>query len=169
MSRLQATVQAARELGLGPLTRYALYQVKLRSGWIRGRTPIGAWDEASLTAWLRPGVPGAAEAYAEYRQSLASPAFFFDPFADLRGVLRRTAGKAVNEAVAEADDLRQGWFSVFGRFPLSLRAVSSVEATPFLLLPSKKRPSRPRSLHHPPRQNVFTCGLYVRLTDHRAA
>ena len=114
MSRLQTTVQAARELGLRPLALYARYQLKLHSGWIHSRTPVGIWDEANISAWLRPGVAGTAEAYAEYRQSLASPLFFFDPFADLQAVLRKTAAKGVIEAVAEADDLRQGWFSVFG-------------------------------------------------------
>jgi hypothetical protein len=40
-------------------------------------------------------------------------------------------------------------------------------ATPVLLLPLKRRPSRQRSPHPPHRQNDFTCGLYVRSTDHR--
>lgn len=114
MNRVLAAAMAARELGVRPLARYAAYQFKLRSGWIRSRTPIRPWDEQTVAAWLRPGTPGEAEAYAEFRRSLTSPRFFFDPFADLSGVLRKTAGRGLREAAAEADDLRDGWFSVFG-------------------------------------------------------
>ncbi len=114
MSRLQATAQAARELGIGPLARYARYQLKLRSGWIRARTPVTSWDEQPVSAWLRPGIPSDPEAYAAYRKSLTAPRFFFDPFADLSRPLRRAGGKGVADAVAEADDLREGWFRVFG-------------------------------------------------------
>jgi hypothetical protein len=110
MSRRQTFIHAARELGLRPLARYALYQIKLRSGWIRARTPVSSWDEPLLERALRPGVSSDPDDYAAYRQSLVAPRFFFDPSADLSKVLGQSA-----EAVAEADDLRDGWFRVFGQ------------------------------------------------------
>jgi len=114
MSRLQATVQAVRELGIGALAHYARYQLKLRSGWVRARTPVTTWDEQPVSAWLRPGMPSDPGAYAAYRKALTAPRFFFDPFADLSKILRRVSGSGVAVAVAEADDLREGWFRVFG-------------------------------------------------------
>ena len=63
-----------------------------------------------LARALRPGVSSDPDDYAAYRQSLVAPRFFFDPSADLSKVLRQST-----EAVAEADDLRDGWFRVFGQ------------------------------------------------------
>jgi hypothetical protein len=57
-----------------------------------------------------PECPPIRTTYAAYRQSLVAPRFFFDPSADLSKVLGQSA-----EAVAEADDLRDGWFRVFGQ------------------------------------------------------
>jgi hypothetical protein len=114
MSRLQSTAQAARELGIGALARYARYQLNLRSGWIRRRTPVSSWDEQPVAAWLRPGIPSDSEAYAAYRERLSAPRFFFDPSANLSTPLRRAGGKGLADAVAEADDLRHGLFRVFG-------------------------------------------------------
>jgi hypothetical protein len=51
-------------------------------------------------------------------------------------------------------------------FPFTTRRFPRA-ATPVLLLPLKRRPLRPRSPHPPRRQNDFTSGLFVRLTDHR--
>jgi hypothetical protein len=109
MSRLQAAYHAARELGPGPLARWILYQAKLCSGWIRAQTPIASWDEPLLSRALREDFSADPEAYAAYRKGLTSPHFFFDPFADLSGALGKSA-----QAVAEADDVREGWFRLFG-------------------------------------------------------
>jgi uncharacterized heparinase superfamily protein len=109
MNRLQTAYYAARELGLGPLARWVLYQSKLRSGWIRARTPVTSWDEPLLARALREDFSAEPEEYAAYRKSLSAPCFFFDPFADLSGALSHPA-----EAVAEADDVRDGWFRLFG-------------------------------------------------------
>jgi len=109
MNRLQIAYHAARELGLAPLARWILYGAKLRSGWIRARTPVSSWDEPLLACALREGCSAEPEEYAAYRKGLSSPRFFFDPLADLSGALGHPA-----EAIAEADDVRDGWFRLFG-------------------------------------------------------
>ena len=57
-----------------------------------------------------PAPPPIRKIIVAYRQSLIAPRFFFDPSADLSKVLHHSA-----EAVAEADDVRDGWFRVFGQ------------------------------------------------------
>ena len=109
MSRLRLAYHAARELGLGPLARWILYRSKLRSGLIRAQTPVASWDEPLLSRALRADFSAEPERYAAYRKGLTAPRFFFDPFADLSGALSSSAG-----AVAEADDVRDGWFRLFG-------------------------------------------------------
>jgi hypothetical protein len=109
MNRLQVAYHAARELGFGALARWILYQSKLQSGWIRVRTPVTSWDEPLLARALREGFSAEPETYAAYRKDLATPRFFFDAFADLSGALSHP-----EEAVAEADDVRDGWFRLFG-------------------------------------------------------
>jgi Heparinase II/III-like protein/Heparinase II/III N-terminus len=109
MSRLTVAYHAARELGPVPLGRWILYQSKLRSGWIRAQTPVASWEEPLLARALREDFSAKPEDYAAYRKRLAAPRFFFDPFSDLSGALGDAA-----QAVAEADDLRDGWFRLFG-------------------------------------------------------
>jgi uncharacterized heparinase superfamily protein len=109
MNRLQVIYHATRELGPGPLARWVLYQSKLRSGWIRAQTPVSSWDEPLLAHALREDFSAEPERYADYRRKLSGLHFFFEPFADLSGVLGHPA-----EAVAEADEVRDGWFRLFG-------------------------------------------------------
>ena len=109
MNRLLIAYHAARELGLGPLARWILYQTKLKSGWIRAQTPVLSWDEPLLARALREDFSAEPEEYAAYRRALSAPLFFFDPLADLSGALTHPA-----EAVAEAEDVRDGWFRLFG-------------------------------------------------------
>ena len=92
--------------------RYTLYQIKLRSGWIRARTPVSSWDEPLLAC---PGARASAdpEDYAAYRQSLIAPRFF-----SIHPTISRTISKVLRhsaEAMAEADDVRDGWFQVLGQ------------------------------------------------------
>ena len=79
MNRLQIAYHAARELGLGPLARWILYQAKLRTGWVRARTAVSSWDEPLLGRALREDFSAEPEEYAAYRKGLSSPRFFFDP------------------------------------------------------------------------------------------
>lgn len=109
MSRLGLAYHAARELGLGPLARWMLYQSKLKSGWIRAQTPVSSWDEPLLARALREDFSAEPEEYAAYRKGPSAPRFLFDPFADLSRALGGSA-----EAIAEADDVRDGWFRLFG-------------------------------------------------------
>lgn len=109
MNRAALAYRALRDLGPGPLARWALYQAKLRSGWIRAQTPVSSWEEPLLAEALRKGFSADPEEYAAYRKTLSAPRFFFDPFADLSVALGKVPG-----AVAEADDVREGWFRLFG-------------------------------------------------------
>jgi hypothetical protein len=109
MNRLQAAAHAVRELGPAPLARWILYQAKLKSGWVRGRTPVVSWEEPLLARAVREDFSAEPDAYAAYRKGLVTPRFFFEPFADLSGAL-----SCSEDAVAEADDVRDGWFRLFG-------------------------------------------------------
>ncbi|NOR90609.1 MAG: hypothetical protein GQ524_10190, partial [Anaerolineales bacterium] len=69
---------ALRELGLVPLARYAVYQLALRSGWLRWRTPAFFWEERPLEMWLRSSIPSGPEGYAQYCRTRPQPFFFQD-------------------------------------------------------------------------------------------
>lgn len=44
--------QLLRELGPTPLFHYSLYQLQLRSGWLKGRTPVKAWRAGQINRAL---------------------------------------------------------------------------------------------------------------------
>ncbi len=113
--RIQSIARAALELGPGSLALYGLYQALLRSGWLRRRTPIAAWDERRFDEWLEPGVPGEAAAHLAYRLSPTFPArFFFEPLADLSAPLAECLGEQRSALLEEAKSILRGRFRLFG-------------------------------------------------------
>jgi hypothetical protein len=97
---------------------YLQHQVALRTGWIRRQTPVFAWDDRPLRAWLRDAVPDEAGAYAGFRGS--GRRFFFDPTGDLADSLKAALGEAAPALVQEAEGILEGRFSLFGAPPVAL-------------------------------------------------
>ncbi len=109
MASLSSALQAARELGPGPLVQYASYAFRLRSGWLRRITPGRGWADRPLSSWLLPGVASDPLGYFAYRQSrsnqwpfAAEPSQIADP----------------ETAVAEADESACGRLRLFGGPPV---------------------------------------------------
>lgn len=118
MAGLRQALLAARELGLGPVLRYADYQAGLWTGRHRRQTPVFEWAKRPLPHWLKPGVPSGPAAYFEFRRSHA-PKFFFPVEETPRPVtdaLRRSE-PAVRGA---ADEILRGEFRLFGGVPKRL-------------------------------------------------
>ena len=78
MPPLPQILQASKELGVHNLTQFAIYQVKLRSGWFRFVNPSYEWDQKPLERWVRPGVPTTPTEYLRYREEIERdhPSFF---------------------------------------------------------------------------------------------
>ncbi len=110
---------ALRELGLVPLARYALYQLALRSGWLRWRTPAFAWEERPLDMWLRSHIPSGPEGYVQYRGTGTQP-FFFQDVGRLGVSLKAILGDDVDALVAEADSVLDGRYRLFGQHEIAL-------------------------------------------------
>ncbi|MGB2896473.1 MAG: alginate lyase family protein [Anaerolineales bacterium] len=110
---------ALRELGPGPLARYAMYQVALRSGWLRMRTPAFAWEERPLEWWLRSHIPSSPEGYAQYRERRA-PQFFFQKVEQLGISLKTILGEGVEASVTEAEAVLDGRYRLFGQPEIAL-------------------------------------------------
>ena len=99
MTAVGNALQAARQLGPAPLFHYSLYQVGLRSGWIRRRTPAVEWRE----------LPGPAS------RRDPEPIWATEPPAE--GAWRSIAEA---EARQRADDILSGRFRLFGLEPVEL-------------------------------------------------
>lgn len=111
MADLSSALQAARELGPGPLLRYASYGLRLRSGWLRRRTPGYSWADRPLSSWLVRGVPSDPLGYFASRQSRANRLTFAagpDQIADPKST------------IAEADEIACGRLRLFGGPPVDL-------------------------------------------------
>ncbi len=111
--------QAARELGLGPLARFARYQLGLKSGWYRWRAPTSTWDDVPLKSSLSKGVPITPGEYAAFRSENSPPFFFNDPRSlqtQLIGVLLGGLGGGIREA----EEIVQGRYRLFGMAPIRL-------------------------------------------------
>jgi hypothetical protein len=131
MNGPRLALQAATELGLGPTTLYALYQVMLRSGWFRWRTPRYAWDDRPLSFWTRRDI-----APASFLES-SQPRFFFEGDGTLRSTLRRVAGEGLQAAQAEAEAVRRGELRLFGQTGVNLGFPPNWRTSaPFAGLPS---------------------------------
>lgn len=105
MPDLRLFPTALRELGPLSLLQYGRYQVELRSGWLRRRTPSRAWDGRPLQAWGAEGFETALRARA---------AFFFEPAADLSDGLKQVLHGGSEELIRQAEAILQGRFTLFG-------------------------------------------------------
>src|SRR5665648_173438 len=105
---------ALRELGLVPLARYAVYQLTLRSGWLRWRTPTFAWEERPIEMWLRSHIPSGPEGYAQYCRTRTQP-FFFQDVGRLGISLKAILGDDIEALAAEADAVIDGRYRLFGQ------------------------------------------------------
>lgn len=110
---------ALRELGPGPLARYAVYQLAQRSGWLRWRTPSYAREERPLEWWLQSHIPSSPEGYAQYRET-HTPPFFFHDVKRLSIPLKNVLDDDVKALVAEADSVLAGRYRLFGQPEIEL-------------------------------------------------
>lgn len=110
---------AARELGARSVLLYGIYQLGMKSGWYRTRTPRFDWDEYPLDHWLQDEAASPPQGPQEKAAAPPhQPIFFFaDPF---------TLGKQITNAFpetdfrSEADAIRKGTFRLFGAEPSEL-------------------------------------------------
>ena len=105
-------VLAVRELGLRPLTRFAAYQLGMKSGWYRLKTPTVAWDDISLKSILRSGVPSTQGEYLAYRAE-NRPQFFFSEGDELKDDLIEALQGRLGRGIREAEEIAQGRFRLF--------------------------------------------------------
>lgn len=130
--RLQS-LQALRELGPVPLARYAVYQLALRSGWLRWRTPTFAWEERPLEWWLRSHIPSSPEGYARHREARTQK-FFFQDVKHLGVSLKEILGESSEALVVEANSVLDGRYRLFGQPEIALGKTPNWGA--FALTPS---------------------------------
>ena len=112
-------VLAARELGLGPLTRFARYQLGMKSGWYRWRAPTSTWEEIPLKSILQKGVPTTYGEYASFRSENSPPFFFNDP-RSLQDQLIDVLQGELGGGIREAEEITQGRYRLFGADPIRL-------------------------------------------------
>jgi hypothetical protein len=93
-----------KELGFRSLTDYAIYQVALRSGYIKARTSDYDWNDRPAAYWR--GKSSAA----------LKPVFFFSD----RGPLPEVQQSAQKPVIEEADGILRGSFRLYGGEPVSL-------------------------------------------------
>jgi hypothetical protein len=104
---------ALRELGLPTLLHFAAYQLSLRSGWVRLRTPARPWSARPLQDWAPS--QGVDEAGLRARRP-----FFFDPDSDLSAGLTAVLHGGQSDLRREADAILRGEFRLFGADPRPL-------------------------------------------------
>ncbi len=112
-------LHALRELGPGPLARFAVYQIALRSGWLRWRTPTFTWEERPLEWWLRSHIPPGPEGYGQYRETRTQQ-FFFQDVERLGVSLKNILGEDVETVMAEANSVLGGRYRLFGQPEIAL-------------------------------------------------
>ena len=105
--------QALRELGPGALLRFGQYRLGLDSGWIRRQTPIYDWSDRPLSAWLKPGFKGDAQAFAEDWSS-SSPGLFLPASDVLQRQLSDLHADQIDLATSTAEAIAAGRFLLFG-------------------------------------------------------
>ncbi len=109
-SRSRLILPALRELGIGATFQYAKYQVALRSGMLRRRTPSYRWDDKPLGAWLMH--PATIETALTHRGP-----FFFDSRAISQETLKPFQS---SDLLREADEITNGAFRLFGGPPITM-------------------------------------------------
>ncbi len=119
MPSVGLAIRALVELGPQPLFYFARYQLAVKSGWLRKRTPVHSWDSRPLAYWLRLDVPATPGDYLKYRME-AAPRFFFAPEQDLKPALQTALKSSSFDLLAEAHALLRGNFRLFGGEPVGL-------------------------------------------------
>jgi len=111
VKRLHHTLEVIRRLGWRWLFFRAGYELRVRTGLMCWQSPAFTWADRPLARYLRPGVPTAPEAYAQWRRS-HSPRFFFQKLP--------TAPDAATQALVktEADALLEGHWVYFSALKL---------------------------------------------------
>jgi hypothetical protein len=117
MRSIPLAFYAIRELGLGSMTAYALYELQRRTGWLRLRTPVREWTAVKLERLVSDGVPTDPVAYLLFRLG-TKRSFFFDPLADQSMSLQRSLHGNGEALLAEADEILAGQFRFFGGPPI---------------------------------------------------
>jgi hypothetical protein len=135
MTLLGLVIRAARDLGWKPMSLIARYQLELRSGLLRARTPLRTWEDNVLDDWLRADFSSDVQDYLQTR--LNSPArFFFGVQDQLDSQLQFVLGDRQQELFDEADALLGGTFRLFGLmkarlgFPPDWGVLTSLEGSP---------------------------------------
>jgi hypothetical protein len=136
MPSLSLLPAALRELGLPTLFRYGTYQLSLRSGTIRRRTPARRWSARPLQEWVP--LQGIAEAALHDRQSgfLAT-----DPGSPAK--LAEALHGCRADLLAEAEAVLRGEFRLFGAPPQRLGFPPPWNLPPGLGQPSASSPLSP--------------------------
>lgn len=99
MPSLGDALETVQRLGLRPSLHYAAYQIKLKSGWLRLRTPAGLWPER---AGIKP-------------ETVGSGAFPVSEMMDLRPALEGADEATRQQALSAGEDVLRGRYEVFGR------------------------------------------------------
>jgi hypothetical protein len=113
MRSIPLSIRATRELGLGSVTAFALYELQRRVGWLRYKTPMKGWDAVKLETLVCNGVPTEPATYSLYRLGTGR-SFFFDPQVDLSTSLQHSLSGTDEALLAEADEILAGKFRLFG-------------------------------------------------------
>jgi hypothetical protein len=101
-----------REIGLDPMRLMAAYQLKLRSGWLKIRTPRREWSNISLGKLLLHEYSGDPE--TALKGNLDRNTFFFDRKTDLSNALQDLPDASQERIITEADEILAGSFRLFG-------------------------------------------------------
>jgi len=113
--RLETLVRATLDLGLPAMLQYGVYRLGLKTGWLRVRTPIHAWDDVPLSDLVRPGMPAEAQGYLDYRRG--RPRLFAGANGERTVRLREALEAGRPSILAEADEILQGAYRLFGGPP----------------------------------------------------
>ncbi len=119
MPEISSLPAALRELGAPAMLQYGAYQLALRSGWLRLRTPRSGWE--GQPAHVRGDLDAALQ---------SRPPFTFDPDADLSSNLAQVLGGAAADLIRQADSVLEGSFPLFGGVPQPLGFPPAWNATP---------------------------------------
>lgn len=101
-----------REIGLDPMRLMGAYQLKLRSGWLKYKTPCREWTDISLGDLLLPEFSSDPE--TALKGNLDRNTFFFDRKTDLSNALKNLPTASLERIVTEADEILAGSFRLFG-------------------------------------------------------